>query len=265
MWHWSIPGKLRSLCEGCSCDSQKAHSTGMQKELCPGTHYRPGRAIQWIHPVVRTRPLRRSHYHGRRRTRTGADSGTAENVANSYWEHWYDAQQQESLVADQEAEQRSTQSRPTCQCNTKSSCTSTHPKWQGSKQTATEQDQTMRPRKPRLWWWLHNHRTAKLVKASEKRESCWTRRNPDWGDQELRTRNDAVGTEPAQRMRKNTLLTETLETGTCCCTSETRKGPIEPEKFQTNFPFVSPLGHSMSNQQMVSTHPLRFYWNLAHL
>ena len=34
------------------------------------------------------------------------------------------------------------------------------------------------------------------------------------------------------------ILTE--ETGTCCCTSETRKGPIEPEKLQTNFPFVSP-------------------------
>ena len=29
--------------------------------------------------------------------------------------------------------------------------------------------------------------------------------------------------------------------GTCCCPSETRKGPIEPEKLQTNFPFVSPL------------------------
>ena len=42
-------------------------------------------------------------------------------------------------------------------------------------------------------------------------------------------------------MRKNTPLTETMETGTCCCTSETRKGPIEPEKIQTNFPFVSPL------------------------
>ena len=27
----------------------------------------------------------------------------------------------------------------------------------------------------------------------------------------------------------------------CCCPSETRKGPIEPEKLQTNFPFVSPL------------------------
>ena len=27
----------------------------------------------------------------------------------------------------------------------------------------------------------------------------------------------------------------------CCCLSETRKGPIEPEKLQTNFPFVSPL------------------------
>ena len=33
----------------------------------------------------------------------------------------------------------------------------------------------------------------------------------------------------------------TLETGTCCCPSETRKGPVEPEKPQTNFPFVSPL------------------------
>ena len=42
-------------------------------------------------------------------------------------------------------------------------------------------------------------------------------------------------------MRKNTSLTETMETGTCCCPSETRKGPIEPEKLQTNFPFVSPL------------------------
>ena len=65
-------------------------------------------------------------------------------------------------------------------------------KWQGTKQTTTEQDQTMRPRKPQLWWWLHNRGTAKLVKASEKRESCWTRRNPDWGDQELRTRNNAA-------------------------------------------------------------------------
>ena len=34
--------------------------------------------------------------------------------------------------------------------NTKPRCTSAHPKWQGTKQTATEQDQTMRPRKPRL-------------------------------------------------------------------------------------------------------------------
>ena len=25
----------------------------------------------------------------------------------------------------------------------------------------------------------------------------------------------------------------------CCCSSETRNGPIEPEKFQTNFPSVS--------------------------
>ena len=40
-------------------------------------------------------------------------------------------------------------------------------------------------------------------------------------------------------MRKNTPLTETLDTCTCCCPSETRKGPIEPEKIQTNFPFVS--------------------------
>ena len=31
------------------------------------------------------------------------------------------------------------------------------------------------------------------------------------------------------------------ETGTCCCPSETRKGPIQPEKLHTNFPFVSPL------------------------
>ena len=44
----------------------------------------------------------------------------------------------------------------------------------------------------------------------------------------------------SQRVRKNTSLTETLETGTCCCPSETRKGPIELEKLQTNFPFVSP-------------------------
>ena len=61
----------------------------------------------------------------------------------------------------------------------------------------------MWPRKQRLWWWLHNDRTAKLVKQSEKRENGWTRRNPDFGDQELRTRNDAVGTdstEPAQRV-----------------------------------------------------------------
>ena len=40
-----------------------------------------------------------------------------------------------------------------------------------------------------------------------------------------------MGTEPAQRVCKNTSLTETLETGTCCCPSETRKGPIEPEKL----------------------------------
>ena len=50
-----------------------------------------------------------------------------------------------------------------------------------------------------------------------------------------------MGTEPAQRVRKNTPLTETMETGTCCCPSETRKGLIEPEKLQTNLPFVSPL------------------------
>ena len=50
-----------------------------------------------------------------------------------------------------------------------------------------------------------------------------------------------MGTDPAQRVRNNTPLTETLETGAYCCPSETRKGPIEPEKLQTNFPFVSPL------------------------
>ena len=50
-----------------------------------------------------------------------------------------------------------------------------------------------------------------------------------------------MGTEPAQRVRKKTPLTETLETGTCCCPSDTRKGPIEPEKLQTKFPFISPL------------------------
>ena len=50
-----------------------------------------------------------------------------------------------------------------------------------------------------------------------------------------------MGTEPAQRVRKNTPLTETPETGTCCCLSETRKGPIKAEQLQTNFPFVSPL------------------------
>ena len=38
-----------------------------------------------------------------------------------------------SMVAEQEAEQRSTQSRQTCQRITKSICTSTHTKWQGSK------------------------------------------------------------------------------------------------------------------------------------
>ena len=42
-------------------------------------------------------------------------------------------------------------------------------------------------KKKRLWWWFHNHRTAKSIKAYEKRESCWTLRNPDWRDQELRT------------------------------------------------------------------------------
>ena len=50
-----------------------------------------------------------------------------------------------------------------------------------------------------------------------------------------------MGNEPAQRVRKKTPLTKTLETVTCCCPSETRKEPIEPEKLQTNFPFVSPL------------------------
>ena len=30
---------------------------------------------------------------GVRRTSTDADSGIVENVANTYWEHWYDAQQ----------------------------------------------------------------------------------------------------------------------------------------------------------------------------
>ena len=45
-------------------------------------------------------------------------------------------------------------------------------------------------------------------------------------------------TEPAQRVCKNTPLAESLETGTCCCPSETMKGPMEPEKLQTNFPFV---------------------------
>ena len=50
-----------------------------------------------------------------------------------------------------------------------------------------------------------------------------------------------MGPEPAQRVSKNTLLTETLETDTCSCPSKTRKGPIEPEKLRTNCPFVSPL------------------------
>ena len=58
------------------------------------------------------------------------------------------AQKQESVAVDQEAEQRSTKSRPTCQRNTKSTCTSTHPKRQGTKHTSTEQDQTMQPMKP---------------------------------------------------------------------------------------------------------------------
>ena len=38
---------------------------------------------------------------------------------------------------------------------------------------------------------------------------------------------------------KNTSLTGTLETGTCWCPSETRKGPIEPESFRP----MSPLCH----------------------
>ena len=50
-----------------------------------------------------------------------------------------------------------------------------------------------------------------------------------------------MGTELAQCVRKNTPLTETLETCTCCCPSETKKGPIEPDNLQTNFPFVSSL------------------------
>ena len=44
-----------------------------------------------------------------------------------------------------------------------------------------------------------------------------------------------VGTEPAQRVLKNKQLIETLETDTCCCPSDTWKGHIEPEKFQTIF------------------------------
>ena len=39
-------------------------------------------------------------------------------------------------------------------------------------------------------------------------------------------------------MRKDTPLTEIRETGMCCCPSETRKGPIEPEKLHTNFHFL---------------------------
>ena len=106
---------------------------------------------------------------GMRRTSTDADSGTAENVANTYWEHWYDGQQQESLVADQEAEQRSTQIRQTCQRDTKSICTSTHPKCKvpNRQRQRTEQiKRSMQPRKLRLWWWVHNHRTAKFVEES---------------------------------------------------------------------------------------------------
>ena len=95
----------------------------------------------------------------------------------------------------------------------------------------------MRPSKRRLWWRLHNHRTAKLVKASEKRESC--------GLDEILTEEiknfGPVTIQWVLNLLKNTPLTDTLETGPCWCPSETRKGPIEPEKLQTNFPFVSPL------------------------
>ena len=41
-----------------------------------------------------------------------------------------------------------------------------------------------------------------------------------------------MGTEPAQRVRKNTPLTDKLETGTCCCPSETRKDPLRPKSFR---------------------------------
>ena len=153
--------------------------------------------------------------HGRRRTRTGADSGTAENVANP----------QESLVVDQEAEQRSTQSRPTCQCNTKSSCTSTHPKWQGTTQAATEQDQTMRPRKPRLWCWsIHNHWTAKLVKASEKWESCWTRRNPDEKIKNLKPVTMQWVLSRLPRLWRQAQVVALLKPG---------KGPSSPNSFRS--------------------------------
>ena len=50
-----------------------------------------------------------------------------------------------------------------------------------------------------------------------------------------------MGTEAVQHVRKNTPLTYTLEIVTCCRSPETRKGPIEPEKLQTNFSFVPPL------------------------
>ena len=82
----------------------------------------------------------------------------------------------------------------------------------------------MRPRKPRLWWWLHNHRTAKLVKASEKWESCWTRRNPDEKIKNFKHVTMQWVLSRLPRLRRQAHVVALLKPG---------KGPSSPKSFRS--------------------------------
>ena len=131
---------------------------------------------------------------------------------------------------------------------------STHPKWQGAKQTATEQHQLIlngkvpnRQRQSKIKrCGQENHdfdddftnRTAKLVKASENGKAAGLEEIPTYA---IKNSGPVTMSLLNTCARKHRLPRLWRQARVVALLKPAGKGPIDPEKLHTNFLFVSPL------------------------